>query len=495
MANTPQIKPHVFHGIYSTIKEDFPSCDMRYENFPLGAIRAIRGVSETCTTLSYEEFQTEDEAFNAYKKLQESEDILSKGGSLCKNYFTIEKKDLHKFKEYFHGMIKSINLKSEINYSINGSSEELTTGPCQTYDKDCNPQGEAPECHCPPCPDCEGNINPPGPYYCNHNYNCNARASIDIDTSKIFIDSNLQNRFRGNFMSRFINFSKYEGAFLDIFTDPSQNSNRIYDNNWQFDIQNFKIFFGNGSENRFPQNSTIINDPIIRSPTYGGNEYRINNTAPFFAIDVSMSSDYNQNYGEQIDFTSNNMGTYSLSAGVNENTRTSLFYTASIAGTSLYYVKSLEKYLCFIELNFSFNDGTSFGRILREGGAHQGLPASNTQLGRFYSTWDELSLYNCNTTEEFSPQPSWVPSWTKKLINISIVGQDVQIEVWTPSAKSFEFTQTRDTATYPCGSVANQSCTTYSISKRYTFSDPVIEIKGWQKEDFNKDVVFPPKVV
>jgi len=128
MASTPKIKPHVFHGIYSTINEDFPSCDMRYENFPLGKVRAVRGVSETCATLSYEEFQTEEEAFNNYKQSQSS--VLTEGGSYCKNYFTIEKQDFIKFKDYFHGMIKSVRVKSDISYSMTASSEELSTVPC-----------------------------------------------------------------------------------------------------------------------------------------------------------------------------------------------------------------------------------------------------------------------------------------------------------------------------------------------------------------------------
>jgi hypothetical protein len=167
-----------------------------------------------------------------------------------------------------------------------------------------------------------------------------------------------------------------------------------------------------------------------------------------------------------------------------------------VSGTSLYYIKSLDKYLCFIELDFSFENSQSMDRVLNQDNEDErtSIGATTPLMTHYYSTFDKVSTYNCNN--EYGSEPFAISGWIKKSINLNIVGQNVQIEVWTPNSKTFTITQTENSFTWACGTTNGlENCQAFSITKNYNFSDPLIEIKGWQKEDFDKDVIFPPKMI
>lgn len=491
------IKPHLFHGFYSNINKgyfpDFPDKESVRRDFyadkPLHVNRAILGSTDPIGGSKVQKFETEEQALDWYKKSRHSKEDYnkiksSKNGGFCKNYFSIPESDFVKFRQYFNGMIKSINVKSNLYFSINGSYSKTAGG----KDNECG----------------EESYN--GTWFTYQNY------YVDLNSQLILNDDNLQKRVGSKYLLReYILESPIEDTeeseTIDALTIESDN--RIYDKQWAFQQDKFKNMFTKA--NKFSRNSTLINDPLI---VMGANYIQPINieynklfdikdelkTYPFFAVSnkvgVGIGYTSEEGFGKNRNESSNNLGTFSISVQNSEGSDSYSNYTVSLAGTVVVYIKSLKKYLCFIELDIHAI-ASYYAKAIE---SKSEAPVSAAGLGgpsnpKLFTTDDIVSTQEKPPLELYSSNQDYYPV-QKILIEIIICNQPVKIEVWKMSQNSFTWSESPTEVGTPWGSlpVKGPKCFQGSFTITYTFEQPFIEIKGWEKTDFNQNTVYPPKV-
>jgi len=503
-----KIKPHFFHGIYSNgYFPDYPALSSRderrfYASKPLHANRAILGSTDPFNP-NYKviRFKTEEEALTWYKKSRHGKgnyDKIKSEGQFCKNYFKVSENNFYKFSKYLNGMVKSVNIKSNAFISING--DWLYIGGTEE------------------CPGDSSN----GTWSSYHNY------YIDSNTELILNDENLENRLGAKYLAREFVINTFDPetekwnlrldsaritdlAFLytttdanapEQFKDAINDINYIYNREWEFKVDNLKRLF-NG-EKKFLRDRTLINDPLA---TIGANYYSppINlkygnlftareeptvnlglQNQPFCAVGNRIGvqhlelDDPQKQYNE----ISNNWGTYSFNI-LNSNAFGCGLYNVSFAGTVNVYIESLKIYLCFFELDIKTElqyEGND--RVALKGGP-------NTP--QLFTTSDGVSTQK-KPSEAYYGDENYFPV-EKVPINIIVGGEQVEIEVWKMSQNNFYWSINSSSINTPWFSTSwDEKCIESSVNLHYFFNQPFIEVKVWQQEDFDKNLVFPEKL-
>lgn len=546
MAN---IKPHFFHGVYSNngYYPDFPditsSVDILYADKPLHVNRAILGAKDPFNGSSQiSKFKTEEEAVTWYKKSKFGETLYNKiksseSGGFCKNYFKINETDFFKFRQYFNGMIKSVIIKSNVYMSADGSwtvkedTEECSYNTSLFSVLDIEPLGldTALEEGLTILDDksaiFEGQSTAvgtgtgrSGTWYSYQNF------YIESNSELILTDDNLGKRIGAKYLSRefIIEEKDYETGEVkphDNLKIINENDNFIYEKQWEFNDNNFKKIFTD-SDKKFSRDSTLINDPLI---VVGADYLRPKNinfqnlivaggeglkTHPFCISSNIIGTNDSRTFdvdlkdilGKSYDQTSNNLGIYSISIQNSEFVESTgyAWYDASLVGTVVVYIESLKTYLCFFELNIQVNTRV-FAYQEKDGEPNgQASPAALGGPGspNLFTTDDEVSAQKKPVSDIEIRSGDYFPV-EKVFIEIKVCEQPVQIEVWKMSQKSFTWSESKDKIETPWGTVdipGSNKCFEGSFTMAYTFEQPYIEIKGWDKADFNKNVVYPPKL-
>jgi uncharacterized protein (DUF1330 family) len=453
MAN-PKIKPHVFHGIYSN-NGYYPTeiLEYFYADRPLHKNRAIFGGKDPFTPWSSRsnkiiEFKTKQQALEWYKKTkyinrESTYRKIENEGSFCNNYFIISEKDFPKYRQYFNGMIKSVKMDFNVNVVTDGNYH-------YTHVKD----------------KCDSDSKSLSWFH-------NVNLYVSSDSSLSFSNTDFQGRYPGNILEdRRFKVNEYA-----IQNDTEYS---IYKNNWIFDRSSFKnLFF----PYYFPYNSTRINDPII--PKFVDPE--------LFSHSIDMGG-HTYEFGTSVDQESSNLGTYSVKIDQSETVKSDdAGLKILLTGKNIIYIRSLKIYLCFIELDIKFNN--NYYAATEEDGSS---PVSPAGLGgpaapKLYSTDDEVSIQD-KPTQTYGADQDYFPV-EKKSIQINIFNQRVQIEVWEMSQKRFTWSENKGSITTPWGSFNYENeCYTASFTDQFTFQQPFIQINGWDQTDFDKNLIYPPKI-
>ena len=548
-----KINKHVFHGIYSNFgyRPSFSSFDKLWADYPIHTKRAVLGAKDlNSSNNKLIEFENEEAAFKWYKTTLYGKaefEKLNFPDDFCKNYFTIPDTEFLKYKDYFHGMIKSIYFKWNYSIDYNGSHEKLNDCPCPSSsssssssssedsssptsaaqfntelmlnilkiledgnisdlkefsdysvmfqnveDEDC--------CYCPPCelPDEEKSK-----FKCSSDWNANFSVDIDLNTNKIFEIPEIETRLGA------INFSR---SFKPSFADESQtldqltaNFIQLFKNNWELN-PDWNITFK--SKKEFPDNSTRINDPVILFNENGQQDYYGNSNASsnnlYISFDVSLGDNKGNNTKEIID--NQQVAKESTNFGeikVKVDSKNAYFITArivfSIRISSVCYIKSQKKFMCFTEIDSSTNNELN---AYIEGDS----PEEYVQLFPIYDTnISPLTIFSTNDLNKVEQRDETHYTCTdggttglklkKEKINIKIDEQPIEIEVYTPEKTEFKYasSKTKLSKTGCEDFDLDKNCNTDQYTKKWNFTKPTIEISSW-KEDFSENNIFPPKV-
>lgn len=470
------IQSHVFHGIYSNngyYPDSYNDQKYFYADTPLHVNRAINGaIDPLSSSTTIKKFETEKEAVDWYKKQKygtTSYNNIKNKGEFCNNYFKISKNEFHKFRQYFNGMIKSVNIKSNVSISYNG-----------TYSRKGGTE------------DCAGDSE-------NLSWNTYFNFYINSNSSLILDDPSLQQRCGAKHLNRYVQIGGSEDNY-DILYDTLQVNNlNIYDNKWEFQKNNFNELFQN-EPNKFSSNSTIINDPIILNKDPNITTRFIENPSSIYKDPLFSSINYLDvpstiPEGSNLDRTSMNIGEYSIKIDKTEYVYCyNNYFSVELVGTAILFIESLNTYLCFIELDILPSDGLYAKNS--NGGPVSPAGLDGPSNPHIFSTSDDISTQDKPNLEIYNFQSDYYPV-EKSLIDIIICNQQVKIEVWKMSEKSFTWSEGNDNIITPWGSIEVPSlldnCITASFTKVYEFEQPYIEIIGWNQEEF-QNTIYPPKI-
>lgn len=379
----------------------------------------------------------------------------------------------------------------EILASIQDTGGGSNTGPgggdSGDSDEDC--------CYCPPCDTPEEDKSK---VKCSSSFNAKFSVDIDIDTKKIFEIPELQTRigavklFR-TFRPSFEEDSKTEDELFD-------NGVRLYKENWRLDPEwnsDFK------SKKEFPDNSTRINDPVILSGG-GGGYGSVGDGSSFFGINISLGNNKGDNPEEIINNQQQTKQTDKFgNIKIQVNSKNSYFTSAGIRFyigiSTICYIRSQKKFMCFVEISSETNDNKVHfidGQNPEDWQQLFPIEDSNISPLTIFSTYDldkkdkkDETHYTCPNGDETGLKLK------KDKLNIKIDNQTAEIEVYTPEKTEFKYKswKTGISKTGCENKDLEKNCSTDEYTKKWVFSKPTIEFSSW-KDDFSKDNVFPPKV-
>jgi hypothetical protein len=419
-----KINKHVFHNFYSKdYSPDFAasrSSKVLFADYPIHRNRAIIGATIDENNPIPKEFNSEEDAFKWYKKNKYKDNFkkLNFPEDFCKNYFIIPEEQFYKYQNYFHGMVKSFNIKFKYSTEFEASSENLNDCPCsssssssssgsrflnrslslailemlnENMDEQIDLDNIFPEdssvntiellqsnsqncCYCPPC-----NLSDEekSNYECKFQYKGKFTAEIECDSEKIFDIPDIEKRFGANSINRTFKYSysdndpnkKIEDTLsvgyrqYDPATWNNFSSIKLYKDNWKLnpDWKSNGLFT---NIRDFSRNSTVINDPVIIHKNSSAVE------TPQFFIEIGLTRISNissplpvkesleKQKEEQI---SNNLGKTRLKVDSENILFSNMFVNLSFYASTLIYIKSEKKFMCFFETDIDTRgDGVQF---------------------------------------------------------------------------------------------------------------------------------------
>lgn len=540
-----KIKPHVFHEFFSRYDSSL-SRERRWNRNPSHSIRSFFGAKDPYNkndNVKITEFATEEEALTWYKKNQMNQARFDKVKSetFCKNYFIIPEAEFGKYRGVFNKMIKSVKISSdfEINGEGNGilscsDSDSVSEG--VTEEEKGNKTSETLTLTSPYgssyyqgflSADDDGYLdgrNVGGFYeieltsdkksslsaYAKDIYGVFVGVTLDItwhkeveyktklklinnyDSSKLFGIKDLEDRVSPN------NFS-YVTDRLGVNSDKEtliMHRARIFEKEWQFNKENFKRIFL--SSRKFNLDRTFKNDPIFLPKeifTYDDSVYIDLN---FNHSHSAAASNCEENFETTLTKTYTNLGESKIDIQNTNAYFDRIIQNMNCSLSSIIYIKSTKIYLCFINFfhEISCNYTTMFtdnecpnldckqipGSSVSTRGQH--LASTNDAIKSYYVD----SLYENLCDKE--PEDSQKFEFEIKKLDLKILDKTFQVEYQSLKPREFK-TDYRD-----CGETFTNNINQflYSLVNVKMNKNYLIEIVPWIKEDFDKTLVFPPKI-
>jgi hypothetical protein len=554
-----KINRHNFHGFYSNYgySPSF-SLDRLWADYPIHVKRAIFGANDPKssggstgeTPEKPPEFEDEESALKWYKKTRygvKEFEKLNFPEDFCKNYFLIPAIEFHKYRSYFHGMIKSILFKWNYGIEYQGSHEDLDDCECSSSSSSEESSSEEPSseepsspyhpnaqnaqlmlnilklledeelsvllqeteiknletgdedcCYCPPCDTPEEDRSS---YKCSSNFRANFSLDVEIDTKKIFELSDLQTRIGATQISR---------RFVPSYEDDSKTMDELYSRgtqlykkNWELNPKWNEEF---RSKEKFSENATRINDPIILQGDgfggyYGGGAGDENISLSF---STTLGGSKGGNTKEIIDNQqqtkqSNNLGNIKFQISSQNAYFTSISVNFFIGVSTICYIKSQNKFMCFVEISSRTDDSKNHyidGKDPDDYRQIFPIEDSNISPLTIFSTFDLDKKEKKDETYFRCPNGDKTGLKLKKdKLNIKIDNQNAEIEIYTPEKTEFKYKswKTGLSKTGCENKDLDKNCSTDEYTKKWIINKPSIEFLSW-KDDFSKDAVYPPKV-
>jgi hypothetical protein len=308
---------------------------------------------------------------------------------------------------------------------------------------------------------------------------------------------------------------KGECGNLDIYKD-----NWIFNPGWKSDYFKEKI--------KFEKNSTLINDPIFYNSN-GITNFALQIKTKDFSSEKSPLEIIESQKNEK---KSENLGLYSVNINAQNMTLKNSSLDINFSIEQIFYIKKEKSFLCFVELDIKSTDNWNFyinefsnkpdEYILFEQDDNKlsdKLKYSITETVNFpsidrattkdamYTTKDKVKL--CEIQKNCSPQCIFPSStrkeeeYQKEKINLIIDGLSCEFEVFSPKNNRSFYKIERDGTVesnfcedgkYDLDPDQNQKCNIGKIEKNWSYNPPIFRINSWQREDFSKDNIYPPKV-
>jgi hypothetical protein len=533
-----KINKHFFHGLYSNGRFGYspPSLPLNklWADYPIHFKRAIFGATDPNSSTGGSggpnekpsEFEDEESAFEWYKKSKyglNQFNLLNFPEDFCKNYFLISEGEFHNYTNYFNGMLKSILFKWKHDIEYQGSHEDLDDCECPESDNDFyygsgsdliganvlltesfehfisqaleNGDDKDDCCYCPPCEIPEEDRSD---YKCSSNFKANFSLDVEIDTEKIFEISNLEKRFGADKITR---------RFTPSYKDDPENEDedllyskgvQLYKNNWELDPGWNKVF----RSKNFSENATRINDPVILK--------NFSTFTPNFYLDFITSFNTNNlkqgTVKEIIDNQnqlkeSNNLGYIKHKIDSENAYFTHININFFIEFSTVCYIKSQNKFMCFVEIDSATNDGKNhyINRSRKEPDDYSQLfPIFDSNISplTIFSTSDLYKIKQKDENHFICPNSDETGLKLKKdKLNIKIDDQNVEIEVYTPERTEVSYKSWKTGVSFTgCENKdLERNCSTDAYTKKWIINKPTIELRSW-KNDFVEQNIFPPKV-
>jgi len=322
------------------------------------------GTVSYTSTKNIKIFETEQEAFLWYKKssLRSSYSNVEEK-DFVKNYFTINSNNIGKYYKYLNGMKKSF--KIDLNFDVNFSRDD----PADCGDGDEEESSSS------------SSSTPPGSlgiftfedfeevfsYLDNGSYKIlqdnsedlkgkiNANIQCYFNSFDIFKQKELEQRLSSLNVKRDIVANTFleEGSPSQKYNTLFVNGRQIYKDDWKFSQENFLDFFEKNE--KFPYNSTLVNDPIIENVAFSAQFVRFFDSAEV-NLSKGVSSDliskfYSDGPKNEYFYSTDKFGYYSLNVSKSSTeTLNDIGCRIELRIEDIVYIKSQNKYLCFITL-------------------------------------------------------------------------------------------------------------------------------------------------
>jgi hypothetical protein len=548
-----KINRHNFHGFYSNYgySPSF-SLDRLWTDYPIHIKRAIFGANDPKSSDEStggppekpSEFKDEESALKWYKKTRygvKEFEKLNFPEDFCKNYFLIPAIEFHKYKNYFHGMIKSILFKWNYGIEYQGSHEDLDDCKCSSSSSSSSSSSDTDTsggsgtnfanavlateffqkaleevllensrpsisvlninkdedncCYCPPCNIPEEDRSS---YKCSANFKANFSLDVEIDTKKIFELSDLQTRIGATHISR---------RFVPSYEDDSETIDelffkniKLYQKNWELNPKWDEEF---RSKEKFPENATKINDPVILQgkDSYGGGGGNKNISLSF---STSLTNLKNGGTKQIIDSQqqlkeSNNLGNIKYKIDSQNAYFRAININFFIELSTICYIKSQNKFMCFVEISSGTNDSKNHYIDGKDPDDYRQIfPIEDRNISplTIFSTFDLDKKEKKDETYFTCPNGDKTGLKLKKdKLNIKIDNQNAEIEIYTPEKTEFKYKswKTGLSKTGCENKDLDKNCGTDEYTKKWIINKPSIELFSW-KDDFSKNAIYPPKV-
>jgi hypothetical protein len=490
-----KISHHCFHGLYSTNYN--VNGDIYYGKFdiPIIDFPAILGVPSDIEyteqrpisywqlpsvyldllkdTKKFLEFKTEDEAFIWYKKTLNQRNYDKLTVPLVKNYFKFKKKDFHKYRFLFNGMIKTGRITTNSYSDYNAKFTEI-------YPVD---------------------VNTTPLQIRKRNWSINSSTNIynDFNGMVLLNDENFKNRIPFNKMY-------YAGGYFDggpeqqvnvLNTEElygfnankeyygSSNTNFIYNQDWIFNENYVKInqfpFF-----RKYPYDRSNLNNPVF--------PYRVSSSYISPEINFAFGSTVSLNNKEK-KFEFNKVGNIIAdlnytntdpSVAQEESNRVSAGNNLKAQLSAVFYLKETEEFMVFFEY---------FNEIVASSALIFGSSSISSSL-----EWRVRNPLLIERSNSYISSLNYKEQYKEEYKLIDVEKKNIDIFIETDGNNFINHTieilvqqNTRTTIGIYDSSLTQENIGTYldSATVNFDISQQAIYIYGWKKEDFSNDVRYP----
>lgn len=492
-----KINKHVFHGLYSNGYMPYITDQKRFANFPIHFFRASSGELQNGVV---KEFETEQDVLEWYKKNEYGESQYNELKDFCKNYIIFPESEFHKYRSLFHGMIKGLKVTSDIDIQYQG-------------------QVALPEC--PPCEE-QNEENPANTPPKTSNYNQKIKFSIDFDSTKIFNFEQLQKRLPATNFNYKTEINLGENKNIE---ELSFIGGKVFKDEWSFDQKSLKSIFQSNNE-KFNFNATFINDPVIVPNSDDPLRISLSNTFNSNNEPIEENVNKQKNFSKKFDKFNSIQYQFNNSNSIVSSASHSLDFEI----TDLFYIKKTKNYLCFIEIenkissvgyavdkpeecpecsSSSSSDNQSPGGLSIEiidlilsqffEKSYSKVPlilateenylnlgsVNNSSIQCILSTDDGINNRNLTyITSACDNNPKKLEFVKTKCI-IKVLNSNYEIEIY--KLKNDQFS-------YDNSECENAPFAKNTIQINYN-KMPIFEILEWKDSDFDKNNIFPPKVI
>jgi hypothetical protein len=370
-------------------------------------------------------------------------------------------------------------------------------------------------------------------WYKEDEYKTKLSITNNFDSSKIFEIKELEDRVSANNFS-YSTYKVYTATNIDdasVDNEGLKIRNRdIFEKNWSFNKENFRQLFIN---QKFNFDSTFKNDPIFLpyNATYFIDKYinlNFNNYYDYYndGCDKNSETNFTKTYNKLGEYKINIQNTNAYFDQINQVNSFSL--------SNIIYIRSKKIYLCFIDFNHSITCKSTTVSYNTECGIDCIDPSlSSANINSFLhtvSTNDSIkSSYKDFYYQTICDKPLQKFEFEVKTLDLKILDKTFKVEYQSLKQEEFKIDYRQCNADCPpdepldpppppdgSGEIPvftpvdllpldepqseepnycnNPVQFLYSKMKIKTTKNYLIEIVPWIKEDFDKNLVFPPKI-
>jgi hypothetical protein len=338
-------------------------------------------------------------------------------------------------------------------------------------------------------------INATVTWYTQISYKQKINFSINFDSTKIFDFPELQKRLPADNLEYITNVDleedKNKEELVSIF------NKKVFKDEWQFDLNEFKSIFKNDPSS-FNYNATFINDPVLIQEESSFNILNLRE------LDITLSHIFNGNSlsSESVNKQKNFQKKFNKFGSIDykiENENSIISSSDSYLDfyiSNLFYIKNQKKYLLFIEIDSKTPlNGNVVDKEKDCGGTstenYDSLSSTNPlNIDYILTTNDSINnnplkykISECSDEEKEL-------EFKKTKCKIKLSNKTFEIESFQLKDNQFIFDNNDCEDLNPHFRNLIKNTLTFKVIKT-----PIFEILEWKDTDFDKNNIFPPKLI